>query len=166
MENWLVSSVEEVFKNMKKVSSFYATTITFAMSTTTMHCSKLSIVLHVTHFFQKPGNWEDTWLLVVNVLNIFTQKCLWTERNAFWKFGCIQHPIKKWAKTVQELGNNWLNPFVSGKTHTSKLKLQHGLGSMCLYQFLFRQTWYQKSFFSATPNLIISSRLSSPLSKG
>ena len=34
---------EEVFKTMKKVSSFYATTITSATLTTSMHCLKLSV---------------------------------------------------------------------------------------------------------------------------
>ena len=33
-----------------------------------------------------------------------------------------------------------LSPFVSRKTHTSKLRLQRELGNMCLYQFLFLQT--------------------------
>ena len=69
-----MSSVEEVFKSMKKVSSFYATTITFATSTTSMHCSKLSNVLRVTQFSQRRGIWNGNCLLVVNVLNIFTQR--------------------------------------------------------------------------------------------
>ena len=43
---------------MKKVSSFYATTITFATSTTSLHCSKLSSVLRLTLFFSKMGNTE------------------------------------------------------------------------------------------------------------
>ena len=79
----MVSSIEEVFKSMKNVSSFYASPITFATSTTSIHCSKGSGVLRVTHFSQRRGTWNDIWLLVVNVLNIFTQKSLRTERNAF-----------------------------------------------------------------------------------
>ena len=59
MENRLVSTVEEVFKSMKKVSSFYATKITFATSTTSTHCSKLSGVLRVTHFSQRRILWND-----------------------------------------------------------------------------------------------------------
>ena len=55
MENWLVSSVEEVFKIMKTVSSFYATTITSATSTTSTHCSKPSGILRVTLFSQRRG---------------------------------------------------------------------------------------------------------------
>ena len=74
MENLLVSSVEEVFKSMKTVSSFYATTITFATLTTSTHCLKLSGVLRVTHFSQRRGTWNDIWLLVVTVLNIFIQR--------------------------------------------------------------------------------------------
>ena len=69
-----MSSVEEVFKSMKTVSSFYATTITFATSTTSTHCSKPSCVLRVTHFSERRGIWSDIWLLVVIVLNIYTQR--------------------------------------------------------------------------------------------
>ena len=65
---------EEVFKSMEKVSSFYATTITFATSTTSTHCSKRSGVLRVTRFSQRRGIWNDIWLLVLIMLNIFTQK--------------------------------------------------------------------------------------------
>ena len=70
----MVSSVEEVFKSMKNVSSFYATTTTFATSTTSTHCSKLSGVLRLTHSSQRRGIWNDIWLLVVIVLNLFTQR--------------------------------------------------------------------------------------------
>ena len=66
-----MSSVEEVFKSMKEVSSFYATTTTSATSTTSTHCSKLSGVLRVTHSSQRRGIW-NIWLLVVIVLNKFT----------------------------------------------------------------------------------------------
>ena len=62
-----MSSVEEVFKSKKNVSSFYATTITFATSTTSTHCSKRSGVLRVTHVSQRQGIWNDIWLLVVIV---------------------------------------------------------------------------------------------------
>ena len=58
----------------KKVSSFCATRITFATSTTSTHCSKPSGVLRVTHFSRRWGIWNDIWLLVVIVLNIFTQR--------------------------------------------------------------------------------------------
>ena len=40
---------------MIKVPNFYAITITFAMSTTSTHCSKPSFVLRVTHFSQRRG---------------------------------------------------------------------------------------------------------------
>ena len=69
-----MSSIEEVFKSKKTVSSFYATTITSAMSTTSTHCLKLSGVLRVTNFSQRRGIWNDIWLLVVIVLNKFTQR--------------------------------------------------------------------------------------------
>ena len=71
-----MSSVEEVFKSKKKVSSFYATTITFATSTTSTSFSKSSEVLRVAHFSQRRGSWNNIWLLVVILLNLFTQRML------------------------------------------------------------------------------------------
>ena len=148
MENWLVSSAGEVFKSMKKVSSFYATTITFATSTTSTHCSKLSGVLRVTHFSQRRGIWNDIWLLVVIVLNIFTQRMITNWEKRFLK--SWMHTISH-IKTSKNCSWTWqyltLSPFVSGKTLTSKLRLQHGSGSMFLYQFLCHQTWSRNPFF-------------------
>ena len=69
-----MSSVEEIFKSMKKVSSFYARTITSATSTISTPSSKPSGVLSVAHFSQRRGIWKDIWLLVVIVLNISTQR--------------------------------------------------------------------------------------------
>ena len=69
-----MSSVGEVFKSTKKVPSFYATKITSVTSTTSTPCSKPSDVLSVTHFCQRRGIRNDIWLLVVIVLNIFTQR--------------------------------------------------------------------------------------------
>ena len=57
-----------------KSVNLYATTTTFATSTTATHCSKLSGVLRVTHFSQRQVIWNDIWLLVVMLLNIFTQR--------------------------------------------------------------------------------------------
>ena len=106
MENWLVSSVEEVFKSMKKVSSFYATAIIFATSTTSTHCSKLSGVLWVTHFSQGRGIWNDIWLLVMIVLDIFTQRMFTNWEKQFLKswMNSISH-IKLIKKIVQDFGN-------------------------------------------------------------
>ena len=77
--------------------------------------------------------------------------------------------FESWTPSISHIelskncSRNWqyltLSPFVSRKTHTSKLKLQRGSGSMCLYQLLSRQTWSRTLFFSATPIFIISSRL-------
>ena len=160
MENWLVSSVEEVFKSMKKVSRLYVTTITFATSTTSTHCPKPSNVLRVTHSSQGRGIWNDIWLLVVSVLNIFTQKVFKNWEKRFLKnwMPSISHieTSKNYSRTWQLL---ILLPFVLRKTHTSKQRLQRGSGSMCIYQFLSGQTWFPNPFFSATPILIISSRL-------
>ena len=69
-----MSSVEEVFKSTKEESNFYATTITFATSTTSTHCSKPSGVLRVTRFSQRRGIWNDVWLRAVIALNIYTQR--------------------------------------------------------------------------------------------
>ena len=63
-----------IIQKLEKLSNFYATTITFATSTTSTHCSKTSGVLRVTHFSQRRGIWDDIWLLVVIVLNISTQR--------------------------------------------------------------------------------------------
>ena len=63
-----------VFKSMKKILTFYAIIITFATSTTSTHWSRRTGVLHVTNFSQRRGIWNDTCLLVVIVLNIFSQK--------------------------------------------------------------------------------------------
>ena len=163
MENWLV---EEVFKSMKTVSSFYATTIISAMSTISMHCSKPSAVLRVAHFSQRRGIWNDIWFLLVIVLNMFTQRIFTNWEKRF---------LKSWMHSKSHIGmrkncsKTWqyltLDPFASMKTLTSKLKLQHGLGSMFLYQFLSRQVWSRNPFSSATPILIISSRVLSLLSK-
>ena len=61
-------------QSFKRASSFHATTITFATSTTSTHCLKPSGVLRVTHFSQRRGIWIEIWLLVVIVLNILTQR--------------------------------------------------------------------------------------------
>ena len=50
---------------------------------------------------------------------------------------------KNCSRTWQELN---LSPFVSRKTNTSKLGLQREPGSLCLYQFLSRQTWTRIPF--------------------
>ena len=61
-------------KSLKRASNFYDTTITFATSTTSTHCSKPSGLLRLTQFSSRGGNWNDIWLLLVIVINIFTQK--------------------------------------------------------------------------------------------
>ena len=148
------------------VSSFYGTTITFATSTTSTHCSKLSGVQRVTHFSQGRGIWNDIWLLVVIVLNIFTQRMFTNWEKRFLKswMHSTSH-IKKSTNCSRKWQKLTLSRFLSRKNHTSKLKLQRGLGSMCPYQFLSHQTWFRNPFISATPIFIISSRLLSLLSK-
>ena len=128
--------------------------------------SKPSDVLRVTQFSQRRGIWNDVWLLVLIVLNIFTQKMFMNWEKHFSKscMHSISHikPSKNCSRTWQY---STLSPFVSKKTFTSKLRQQHGSWSMFLYQFLSRQTWSRNPFFSATLVLIISSRLLFMLSK-
>ena len=167
MENWLVSVVDEVYKSMKKVSSFNATTITNATLTESTHCSEPSGVLRVTHSSQRRGSLNDIWLLAVRVLNIFTQRMFTNWEKRFLK--SWMHSIYH-IKTSKNCSRTWhyliLSLFVSRKTPTSKLRQQHGLGSnKCLYQFLSRQTWSRNPFFSATTILIISCRVLLLLSK-
>ena len=93
-------------------------------------------------FFQRRGIWNDIWLLVVIVLNIFTQKMFTNSERHFsksWTHSTSHIEVSKnCSKTWQYLT---LNPFVSRKqTDTNKLRLQRGSGSMCPYQFLSRQT--------------------------
>ena len=92
----------------EKKSNFYATTIKFATSTTSKHCLKPSGVQRVTHLSQRWRIWNKIWLLEWSCKTYLSNECLWTERNTFWKVGCIQRSIKKWSKTVEELGNIWL----------------------------------------------------------
>ena len=103
MENWFVSSVGEVCKSIKKVSNFYATTITFAMSTTSTLCSKLSGVLRVTHSSQRRGIWNEISLLVVSVLDIFTQKKFTNWETLFEKLDAINIPYKNEQKLFKKL---------------------------------------------------------------
>ena len=137
MENWLVSSVGEVFKSMKKVSKFYGTTIAFATSTTSTHCSKPPGVLRVTHFSQRWGIWKDIWLLVVILLNIITQRMFTNWEKRFLKSWMHSTSHIQMSKTCSK---SWqcviFSPFVSRKkTHTGKLRLQRGSGSMSIISF-------------------------------
>ena len=91
---------------MKTVSSFYATTITFATSTTSTHCLKLSGVLRVTHFSQRQGTWNNIWLLVVIALNKFTiyPKNVYELRETlFEKLDAFNIPYKNEQKLFKNL---------------------------------------------------------------
>ena len=70
-------------QTFERASNFCDTIFTFATSTTSTHCSKPSGVVSVTNFSQRRGIWYDIWLIVAIVLNIFTKKCLRTEKNIF-----------------------------------------------------------------------------------
>ena len=85
MENCLVSSVEEVFKSMKKVSRFYATTITIVTSKTSTHCSKPSVVLHVTPFFSKTGNLERHLVTCSDRVKHFYSKYVYELRKTLFE---------------------------------------------------------------------------------
>ena len=160
MENWLVSCAEEVFKRMKKVSNFYAATITFATSTTSTHCSKPSGVLRVTHFSQRRRIWKNIWLLVVIVLNIFTQRRFTNWEKRF---------LKSWMHSTSHIegsencSRTWqyltLSPFVSRKqTHTNKQTTtwigKHGPIAVCISSNLIPEPIF---LCNANPHHLVSS---------
>ena len=64
----------QTYENDVKILRYNNQIITSATSITSTHCSKPSGVQRVTHFSQRRGIWNDIWLLVVIVLNIFTQR--------------------------------------------------------------------------------------------
>ena len=105
MENCLVSSVEEVFKSTKKVSSFYATTIKFATSTTSMHCSKLSNVLRVTHFSQRRGrNLEQLFVTCSDrVKNIYPKNVYELRETFFEELDAFNIPFRSDQKLFKNL---------------------------------------------------------------
>ena len=93
-------------------------------------------------FFSKTGNLE--WHLVTcsnRVKHIYPKNVYELRETLFQKLDAFKIPyrkIKNCSKTWQYL---FLNPFVSRKqTHTNKLRLQRGSGSMCPNQLLSRQT--------------------------
>ena len=120
-------------------------------------------------FFSKKGKLERHLVTCSDRVKHIYPKNVYELRETLFRF------LNSWMHSTShiEVSKNcsriWqyltLNPIVSRKqTHTNKLRPQRGSGSMCLHQFLSRQTCSRSSFFSATPIIIISYRLLSQLS--
>ena len=112
-------------------------------------------------FFSKMGNLEQHLVTCSDRVEHIYPKMFtnWQKRflKSWMHSTCQIEMTKNCSRSWQYLT---LSSFLSRKqTHTNKLRLQRGSGSMCPYQFLSRQTWSRDPFFSATPILIISSRL-------
>ena len=99
-----MSSVEEVFKSMKTVSSFYATTITFATSIISTHCSKPSGVLRVTHFSQKTGNMERHLVTCSDrVKHIYPKNVYELRETLFEKLDAFNIPYRNEQRLFKKL---------------------------------------------------------------
>ena len=158
-ENSLVNLLVEAFKNMTKMSHFYATAITPGVSGTSTRYLKLSGALLVSRFFQK-GN-PERYLVTCSesVTHIYPKKVYKLRETPFDKLDDFRFPTKR-SKRCSKL---WLflilSQFVLKKTHTRRQRLQSGSGSMYRYQFLFGQIWSKNLFSFAIPRTIISSHL-------
>ena len=103
MENWLVISVEEVFQSMKKVSRFYAATITFATSTTSTHCWKPSGTTCDT-FFWKTGNLERHLVSCSDrVKHIYPKNVYELRETLFEKWDAFNFPYRNEQKLFKHL---------------------------------------------------------------
>ena len=92
-------------------------------------------------FFSKTGNLEQHLVTCSDhVKHIYPKNVYELRGTLLEKLDAFNIPYKK----DQNCSRTWqymiLSPFVSKKSHTSKLRQQHGSGSMCLYQFLSHQT--------------------------
>ena len=67
-------SIQKYEKSVKLLR--YNNHICYVNNINAVHRSKLSGLLLVTHSSQRRGMWNDIWLLVVIVLNIFTQRII------------------------------------------------------------------------------------------
>ena len=154
MENWLVRSVEKVWK-----CQAFTLQQPHLLRQQHQRIVQRFPVYYVWLFSQIRGICNDIWLLIAIVLNIFTQRMFTNWEKPFLKswMHSISHieKSKNCSRTWQYLS---FCPFVSRKTLTRKLRLQHGSGSMFLYQFLSRQTKPGTHFFcNANPRPLISS---------
>ena len=154
-----MTSVEEVFKSMEKMSSFYATTITSATPTTSTPCSKLSVVQRVTQFSQKRGIWNCIWLLVVILLHIFTEKCLRTEKNAFQKMNAFNIPYKNEQKLFENLAVFDSESICLKEDSNKQTETTTWSGERVPKAVFVALNLIPETIFSATPNFIISSCL-------
>ena len=116
-------------------------------------------------FFSKTGSLEQHLVNCSDrVKHIYSKNVYELRETLFEKLDAIKIAYRSEQRRFKNLAIFDLSLFVSRKqTHTNKLRLRCGSGSMCPYQILSRQTWPRSPFFSATPILIISSRILSVL---
>ena len=89
---------------MKKLSSFYATTITFATSTTSTHCSKPSDVTTCDTFFSKTGNLKRHLVTCSDrVKHIYPQNVYELRETLFEKLDAFNIPYRKKQKLFKNL---------------------------------------------------------------
>ena len=117
-------------------------------------------------FFSKTGNLERHSVTCNDRVKHFHPKNVYELRETlFEKLDDFNIPYRNEWKLSKSWQYLTLSPFAAKKqTQTNKLRLQHGWGSMCLYQ-LISSTWFRDPFFSAAPIRIMSSRPLSLLSK-
>ena len=92
-------------------------------------------------FFSKTGNVELRLVPCSHrVKHIHPKNVYELRKKLFEKLDAFNIPYRSEQKLFETWQNLILSPSASKKSQTSKLRLQHGLGSIILYQFLSRQT--------------------------
>ena len=89
---------------MKKVSSFYATTVTIATSATSTPCSKPSDVLRVRHFFSKMGNLERHLVACsYRVKHIYPKNIYELRETLFEKLDAFHIPSRNEQRLIKSV---------------------------------------------------------------
>ena len=85
-------------------------------------------------FFSKRGNLERHLVTCSDRVKHIYPKDVYEPRETLLKSWMHSTSYIEMSKNCSRIWQYWtLSLFVSRKTHTSKLRLQHGSGSMCLY---------------------------------
>ena len=129
-------------QSYEKSVIFYDKTITFALSTTLTHCSKPSSVLRVTHFSRRRGIWNNIWLLVVIVFNIFYPKNVYElSQTLFEKLDAFNIPYRSEQKLFKNLAIfDFESISVKEENSYKETKTTTWIGKHVPYQFLPCQT--------------------------
>ena len=91
-------------------------------------------------FFSKAGNLERHLVTCSDCVKpIYPKNVYELRKTLFEKLDAFNIPYRNDQKLLKNLAIFVLSQFVSRRSHTSKLRLQRGLGSMCPYQFLSRK---------------------------